>query len=145
MPISKKVFPIVLLLLTAACNFPGGKTSAVTPSMTGGTAFPPAATQTTACSTTSAPGELSSPPENAYELLIVTPREFLEPMRRLAEWKTSSGMAAGILLLEDVDRLCEGRDAPERIKRCLALYQQKSGIRYAMLVGDGDRFPIRWT
>jgi hypothetical protein len=54
-------------------------------------------------------------------------------------------MAAGILLLEDVDRLCEGRDAPERIKRCLAMYQQRSGIRYAMLVGDGDQFPIRWT
>ena len=113
--------------------------------MTGETVLPPAPAETAAPVATSTPEELSSLAGNAYELLIVTPREFLEPMRRLAEWKTSSGLAAGILLLEDADRLCEGRDAPERIKSCLALYQQKSGIRYAMLAGDGDKFPIRWT
>lgn len=145
MPKYKKVFPIVLLLLVAACNFPGGKTPAITPFIKGETALPPAPAETAAPVATSTPEELSSPAGNAYELLIVTPREFLEPMRRLAEWKTSSGLAAGILLLEDADRLCEGRDAPERIKRCLALYQKKSGIRYAMLAGDGDQFPIRWT
>jgi hypothetical protein len=78
-------------------------------------------------------------------LLIVTPKAFLDPMRRLAEWKTSTGIPAGLLILEEVDRMCDGRDAPERIKRCLAMYQQKSGIRYAMLAGDGDQFPIRWT
>ena len=55
------------------------------------------------------------------------------------------GDAPGILTLEDVDRICTGRDAPERIKRCLSLYQQESGIRYAMLVGDGNKFPIRFT
>ncbi len=145
MRIIKKVFPIVLFFLAAACNFPGGATSAITPFIKGETALPPAPAGTAARVATSTPEELSSPAGNAYELLIVTPREFLEPMRRLAEWKTATGMAAGILLLEDVDRLCEGRDAPERIKRCLAMYQQKSGIRYAMLAGDGDKFPIRWT
>ena len=139
-----KILPIIILI-TAACNFPGGKTSAVTPSMTGETALPPVPTETAAPSATPAPGELSSPLGNPYELLIVTPREFLDPMRRLAEWKTSTGIPAGLLVLEEIDRMCEGRDAPERIKRCLALYQQKSGIGYAMLVGDGDQFPIRWT
>ena len=145
MQIIKKVFPIVLLLLAAACNFPGGKTPAITPSGTGETAPPPVPAETSAPSATPTPGGLSSPLGNPYELLIVTPRVFLEPMRRLADWKTSTGIPAGLILLEDVDRMCEGRDAPERIKRCLALYQQKSGVRYAMLAGDGDRFPIRWT
>lgn len=144
MRITKKILAL-FLLLTAACNFPGGKTPVLTPSISGETALPPAPTEAAAPVATSTPEELSSPAGEAYELLIVTAREFLEPMRRLAEWKTSSGMAAGILLLEDVDRLCEGRDAPERIKRCLAMYQQESGIRYAMLAGDGDKFPIRWT
>jgi hypothetical protein len=139
-----KIIPLIILI-TAACNFPGSTTPAITPPMTGETALPPVATNTAAPAATSTPGGLSSPLGNPFELLIVTPQAFLDPMRRLAEWKTSSGLAAGILLLEDVDRLCEGRDAPERIKRCLALYQQKSGIRYAMLAGDGDQFPIRWT
>jgi hypothetical protein len=133
------------LLLTAACNFPGGKTSAVTPSMTGETVLPSAPTETAATSASPTPGDLSSPLGNPYELLIVTPQAFLEPMRKLAEWKASTGIPAGLLVLEEIDRMCEGRDAPERIKRCLAIYQQKSGIRYAMLVGDGDQFPIRWT
>ncbi|MGB7539837.1 MAG: C25 family cysteine peptidase [Anaerolineales bacterium] len=140
-----KKFLILLLLLAAACNFPGGKPSAAGPSTTGSTALPPAPTETVAPSATSTPDDLSSPAGETYELLIVTPRAFLDSMRRLAEWKSSSGMPAGILVLEDVDRLCEGRDAPERIKRCLALYNRKSGVRYAMLAGDGDQFPIRWT
>jgi hypothetical protein len=136
-------FFIFLLLLTTACNFPGGKTLGVTPSMNPDTGLQ--ATETVSAAAPPTPEEFSSPAGNAYELLIVTPRAFLSPMRRLAEWKRSTGMATGILLLEDADMLCEGSDAPERIKRCLAQYQQKSGIRYAMLVGDGDQFPIRWT
>ncbi len=107
--------------------------------------LPSAPAETAAPSTTPTPDELSSPPDNSNELLIVTPREFLEPMRRLAEWKTSTGMSAGMLVLEEIEGMCEGRDAPERIKQCLALYNRKSGVRYAMLVGDGDKFPIRWT
>jgi hypothetical protein len=140
----KRLFPLVLLL-TAACNFPGRTPLATTIPEAGETAVVQSPTQTAAPSATSTPGELSSLPGNPYELLIVTPQAFLDPIRRLAEWKTSTGIPAGLLVLEEVDRMCEGRDEQEKIKRCLALYQQKSGIRYAMLVGDGDQFPIRWT
>ena len=145
MRIIKKGFPIILFLLAAACNFPGGKTSAITPFSKGETSTPAAPSETAAPVSTSTPEEPSSPAGNAYELLIVTPREFMAPMQRLAEWKTSTGIPAGLLILEEIEGMCEGRDAPEKIKRCLALYQQKSGIRYAILVGDGDKFPIRWT
>lgn len=134
---------ICAILLIPACNLQA-RTESPAPSPTRETAASlPNPTQTLEPSPTAA--EESSPPGDPYELLIVTPAEFLEPMRKLADWKTATGISARILTLEDVDRICKGRDAPERIKTCLALYEKQSGIRYAMLVGDGDKFPIRWT
>jgi hypothetical protein len=144
MRIIQKLFPLVLLL-AAACNFPAPSAPpAMDPT---DTAIKPTAApvETAMPSATSTPNQLSTPAGSTSELLIVTPREFMAPMQRLAEWKTSTGIPAGLLILEEIEGMCEGRDAPERIKRCLALYQQKNGIRYALLVGDGDRFPIRWT
>ncbi len=144
MRIVKKILPFVLLL-TAACNLPARAEPSTVALATREKESPPAPTETAAATLTPMPADLSSPIGTPYELLIVSPQAFLDPMRRLADWKTSTGIPAGILVLEEVDRMCEGRDAPERVKHCLALYQQKSGIRYAMLVGDGDTFPIRWT
>jgi hypothetical protein len=86
----------------------------------------------------------SSPPGPKYDLLIVTPQAFLKPMRRLADWKTGTGLSTGILTLEDAYRTCTGRDTPEQVKRCLSLYQKQSGIRFAMLVGDANLFPVRY-
>ncbi|MFU8893484.1 MAG: hypothetical protein ACNA8L_07640, partial [Luteolibacter sp.] len=34
-----------------------------------------------------------------------------------------------------------GRDEPERIKRALAAFEQQTGVRYVMLVGDSDALP----
>jgi hypothetical protein len=79
-----------------------------------------------------------------YDLLIVTPKAFLEPMRRLADWKIRTGLSTGIPTLEDAYRMCTGRDTPEQVKRCLSLYQQRSGIRFAMLVGGAGQFPVRF-
>jgi hypothetical protein len=58
MEIIKKVFPIVILFLTAACNFPGSKTTVITPPMTAETVIVPSPSETAAPSATSTPGEL---------------------------------------------------------------------------------------
>ena len=42
-------------------------------------------------------------------------------------------------------RQIPGRDEAEKVKRCLALFQPNNGVKYAMLVGDEDRFPVRYT
>jgi len=140
----KNLLPIILLL-TAACNLPVRRESSVVGSTIWNTEPPPQPSETSAPTPWPSPADESSQVGTPYELLIVTPEAFLAPMRRLAEWKTSTGMPAGILVLEEAYRRCEGRDPPEKVKRCLALYQKESGIRYALLVGDGDQFPIRWT
>ncbi len=37
-----------------------------------------------------------------------------------------------------------GVDAPERIKKAIASFRQTNGVQYVMLVGDSDRFPVRY-
>jgi hypothetical protein len=136
-----------LTALGLACNIsaparstPSAFSFALSPSPS-----PDRVTPTISPSPAATPTPLSSPLGSKYDLLIVTPAEFLAPLRPLADWKIKTGMPTGFLTLEDVDRMCTGRDAPERIKRCLSLYQKQSGVRYAMLVGDGNKFPIRFT
>jgi hypothetical protein len=141
---TKKFLPIILLI-AVACNLPARTQPSTVASTIGETELAPSPSETSAPAPSPTPADVSSPAGNPYELLIVTPRAFLAPMRKLADWKTSTGMQTGILVLDEAYRLCDGRDTPEKIKRCLALYQKESGIRYAMLVGDGDQFPIRWT
>lgn len=49
-----------------------------------------------------------------------------------------------VAALEDVLRTVEGVDAPERVKRFLWRGWRDHGVRYALLVGDSDTFPVRW-
>jgi hypothetical protein len=145
----RKHWPLLaaLMALGLACNLSAPVQSTPSASLSAPSESPSAdrSTESLPPGPTESPPALSSPPGSKYDLLIVTPAEFIEPLRPLAEWKHSTGMPTGILTLEDVDRMCAGRDAPERIKRCLSLYQKESGIRYAMLVGDGNKFPVRFT
>jgi hypothetical protein len=136
--------PVFLLILTA-CNLAIRGSQTPTATAMPEQKSPLLPTDAGAPILSPTPADASSPAGKPYDLLIVTPKSFLPPMRMLADWKTSTGMRTGLLVLEEAYTSCEGRDTPERIKRCLAKYQKESGIRYAMLVGDGDQFPIRWT
>ncbi|MFO7948243.1 MAG: C25 family cysteine peptidase [Armatimonadota bacterium] len=81
------------------------------------------------------------------ELLVLTPAEFYDALVPLEEWKNSSGISCHVMTLEAIqaDSRFDGvRDLPERVKRALAHAYNNHGTRYAMLVGDGDRFPLRF-
>jgi len=82
------------------------------------------------------------------ELLILTPRRFRGPLCGLRDWKRSSGITCHIMTIEGLEsdpRFRAARDIQERIKRMLAYAWRHHGTRYAMLVGDGDAFPVRYT
>jgi len=79
-----------------------------------------------------------------YALLIIAPQEFVEAVMPLAAHKNNIGIPTKILSLEQIYQTYRGRDEAEKVKRCLALFQPNNGVRYAMLVGDGDRFPSRY-
>ena len=99
------------------------------------------ATQTTA----EASVNINIFPDGKYDLIIIAPKEFTGPLTPLKEHKNKTGMITKIITLEDIYQNFQGRDEAEMIKKCLAAYKKDSDIKYAMLVGDADKFPIRYT
>jgi len=79
------------------------------------------------------------------DLLIIAPEEFVTALEPLAVHKSNTGLATKILSLESIYQTFPGRDEAEKVKHCLASYKLVKGIKYAMLVGDADKFPIRYT
>lgn len=83
-----------------------------------------------------------------FELVIIAPSDFLAPLIALERFKDATGLPADVTELERVLEMFPAHpeyDSPERVKRALSLWKTEYGIRYAMLVGDVDRFPVRWV
>jgi hypothetical protein len=80
-----------------------------------------------------------------FQLAIITPAEFAVIMQTLADFKNQTGMPTRIITLEEIYTKCEGRDQAEKVKTCLAQLATVNGIHFAMLVGDMDKFPVRFT
>ncbi len=79
------------------------------------------------------------------DLAIVAPAEFVPALARLREHKQYTGMRTEIFALEDIYANIPGRDEAERVKRFLADRRAKNQVHYALLVGDCDKFPVRYT
>ena len=80
-----------------------------------------------------------------YDLLIAAPREFIESLKSLRVHKDSTGVVTRLLSLEEIYQAYLGRDEAEQVKHCLASYETHHHLRYAMLVGDCDKFPVRYA
>ncbi len=81
---------------------------------------------------------------NEYPLLIISPSEFIQALFPLQEHKRNSGMPCLLVTLEDIQKHFHGKDLPEQVKRAIAHYNQEHKARYIMLVGDTDKFPVRY-
>ncbi|MCD4655165.1 hypothetical protein K8T06_14685 [bacterium] len=79
------------------------------------------------------------------DLLIITPGEFKNSLISLKNHKNNTGITTRIIELSDIYNQYSGRDKAEKIKNCLVAYRRNNGIRFAMLVGDSDKFPVRYT
>jgi hypothetical protein len=88
-----------------------------------------------------------SPTSSSYDLLIITPEEFAAVLDPLVEHKNATGISTVMITLEDIygDPTLSGVDEPEQIKRAIERYEQNHSIKYVMLVGDVDKFPVRWV
>ena len=78
-------------------------------------------------------------------LLILTPPQFSSVLQPLKTHKEQTGILTTVLTLDYVNTNFQGRDAAERVKRCIAQFHQQRSIRYVLLVGDSDVFPVRFT
>lgn len=81
-----------------------------------------------------------------YDLLIIAHENFISSLRPLAEWKTHTGIPAYLVSWQAYDRSYPDKwDAPERIKHGIRLCHENLGVKYVLLVGDSDMFPVRYT
>jgi hypothetical protein len=79
-------------------------------------------------------------------LLILAPDEFVGELQPLKRFKELTGRAPLILSLSQIysNPQFNGVDEPEKIKKCIAYHAQYSGVKHVVLVGDVDKFPVRW-
>jgi hypothetical protein len=90
----------------------------------------------------------------AYKMMIIAPEDFAEALQPLMVHKDRTGISNRLFTLEYIRETYSGSsyvDDPERIKH--AIYDEYVnnfdpyygyGIRYVMLVGDANVFPIRY-
>ncbi len=76
-------------------------------------------------------------------LMVICPADWVKSMEPYVQAREPF-FRVRCLALEDLLAGNEGADAPERIKRLLHRAWQREGLRYALLVGDADTFPVRW-
>ena len=84
----------------------------------------------------------------SYELLVITPQEFVSAVQPLLSHKNATGMPAMAVTLESIyqdPKYASGRDPQEMIKLAIAEAQRARGVKYVLLLGDVDRFPVRYT
>lgn len=82
-----------------------------------------------------------------YDLLIVYPSEFQAALQPLINHKNAVGTKTLSIGLEQIyshPAYASGRDVQEKIKLAIASAHRSFGIKYVMLVGDVDRFPVRY-
>src|SRR5262245_34451899 len=76
-------------------------------------------------------------------LVAIAPLEWLPMLQPWVEARKKD-LDVEAVALEDVLATNDGRDAPERIKRFLWHGWKERKVRYALLVGDADTFPVRF-
>lgn len=80
------------------------------------------------------------------DLLILAHEDFLNALNPLMEHKNATGIKTRIESWQSLasEFAGVGRDSPERIKKGIADYQKRHGTKWVMLVGDSDKFPVRY-
>jgi hypothetical protein len=83
-----------------------------------------------------------------YDLLILTPPEFEKQMGRYKAHKEEMGFTVRMVNLTSlysgsIFNVSSGRDNPEKIKLFIKAALENWSIRYIVLTGDVDKFPVR--
>jgi len=84
---------------------------------------------------------------NVYDLLIISPSAFSDALQPLVEHKSSYNISTILVTTDEVYGgsyfTPQGRDDAEKIKYFIKNAIEQWGVKYVMLVGDGDRVPYR--
>jgi len=77
------------------------------------------------------------------DLLIITHEDFVSECERLASWKNSTGIKSAVVTWQDLTTYA-GVDLPEKIKKGILDWLIRYRIKYVLLMGDSDVFPVRY-
>ncbi len=84
---------------------------------------------------------------DAYDLLIIAPREYQEALQPLVEVKQNHEIRTILMVLEDIPSI--GIDQQEDIKYCIKDALETWGVTYVLLVGGGiknyEQMPVRYA
>lgn len=64
--------------------------------------------------------------------------ELMEPLQRLAEWKTRTGILSRVFTLDYVEAMFSGAQTTEKIKSFITYMRLEFGTKYLLLVGEDD-------
>jgi hypothetical protein len=78
------------------------------------------------------------------DLLILAPDAWKDTIKPFLNYKNDVGIPAKMRTLGEIETKFQGRDLPEQIKRAIDSEYRTQGVRYVMLVGDIDAFPVRY-
>ncbi len=81
------------------------------------------------------------------DLLVLADDSFCDALKPLKEHKDYTGINTYIQSWQTINKSFtdQGRDEPERIKKAIAYHETYCYTRWVMLVGDSNRFPVRYT
>lgn len=89
----------------------------------------------------------SSVRESEYDMIIISPNEFSDELAPLVDHKNSVELRTILITFSDITSskyfTVQGDDLQERIKYFIYNAKKDWDIKYIMLVGDTDKFPIR--
>jgi len=80
-----------------------------------------------------------------YDLVIIAPSKFENLLNELVEHKNNYGVNTLLKTTEEIYSEYSGYDNPEKIKYFLKDSVEEYGIEYALIVGDIDLVPIRYS
>lgn len=78
-----------------------------------------------------------------YEILIITPNIYTDPLKPLDSIYTNRGYRTKITSLESITSSTQGIDSPEKMRNYIINEYQNHAIKYVTLAGDADILPYR--
>jgi Peptidase family C25/IPT/TIG domain len=94
-----------------------------------------------------APALAQNPFQNisgTQRLLIIAPNEFMSALQPLVQHKNQSGLGAMAISISSLSPYFKGVDDPETVKHAIQYAHEHLGTQYIMLVGDAQKFPVRY-
>ncbi|MBC7081462.1 MAG: hypothetical protein H5T44_04395, partial [Thermoplasmatales archaeon] len=85
---------------------------------------------------------------STYDFLIISPDAWVSELSLLKEHKESKGIKTIVVGLNEIythSSARKGRDDAEKVKYFIKNAIEEWGIKYVMLVGDADIFPVRYA